>query len=126
MPLVMLAILVALPVLDIFATLRFAEALNVPGWLLFVPGVVVGITLFRRETSTLKHRFAAAMQSMALRPVIFDSGRRLLAAVLLLLPGFLSDVFALFLLLIPSRSVAQPATVSSGPSTVEGEYRRVE
>ena len=38
---------------------------------------------------------------MTLRPIVFDSGRRLLAALLLLAPGFLSDVFALFLLLIP-------------------------
>ena len=51
----------------------------------------------------------------------------LLAAVLLLAPGFLSDVFALFLLLIPSRAVAQPATATaSGPRTMDGEYRRVE
>lgn len=127
MPLVMLGILVALPMLDIYATLRLAEALNVPGWMLFVPGVIFGVTIFKRETRNLRSRFAAAMQSMTLRPIVFDSGRRLLAAVLLLTPGFLSDVFALFLLLIPSRAVTQPATVvASGPQTMDGEYRRVE
>lgn len=127
MPLVMLGILVALPMLDIYATLRLAEALNVPGWMLFVPGVIFGVTIFKRETRNLRSRFAAAMQSMTLRPIVFDSGRRLLAALLLLAPGFLSDVFALFLLLIPSRAVAQPATVvASGPQTMDGEYRRVE
>jgi len=127
MPLVMLGILVALPMLDIYATLRLAEALNVPGWTLFVPGVIFGVTIFKRETRNLRSRFAAAMQSMTLRPIVFDSGRRLLAALLLLAPGFLSDVFALFLLLIPSRAVAQPATVAaSGPQTMDGEYRRVE
>ena len=127
MPLVMLGILVALPMLDIYATLRLAEALNVPGWTLFVPGVIFGGTIFKRETRNLRSRFAAAMQSMTLRPIVFDSGRRLLAALLLLAPGFLSDVFALFLLLIPSRAVAQPATVvASGPQTMDGEYRRVE
>jgi len=123
----MLGILVALPVLDIYATLRFAEALNVPGWALFVPGLIFGVAVFKRETRNLRTRFASAMQSMTLRPIVFDSGRRLLAAVLLLLPGFLSDVFALFLLLIPSRSIAQPATVAaSGPQTMDGEFRRVE
>ena len=127
MPLVMLGILVALPMLDIYATLRLAEALNVPGWMLFVPGVIFGVTIFKRETRNLRSRFAAAMQSMTLRPIVFDSGRRLLAALLLLAPGFLSDVFALFLLLIPSRAVAQPATVTaSGPRTMDGEFRRVE
>jgi UPF0716 family protein affecting phage T7 exclusion len=123
----MLGILVALPMLDIYATLRLAEALNVPGWTLFVPGVIFGVTIFKRETRNLRSRFAAAMQSMTLRPIVFDSGRRLLAALLLLATGFLSDVFALFLLLIPSRAVTQPATVvASGPQTMDGEYRRVE
>ena len=127
MPLVMLGILVALPMLDIYATLRLAEALNVPGWALFVPGVIFGVTIFKRETRNLRSRFAAAMHSMTLRPIVFDSGRRLIAAVLLLAPGFLSDMFALFLLLIPSRAVAQPAAVAaSGPQTMDGEYRRVD
>jgi UPF0716 family protein affecting phage T7 exclusion len=57
----------------------------------------------------------------------------------LLLPGFVSDVFALFLLLIPDRSLAMQtagSTTSANPSpnpqrrkdasVVDGEYRRVE
>jgi UPF0716 family protein affecting phage T7 exclusion len=83
----------------------------------------------KRETRTLKSRFVGAMQSMALHGMVFDSGRRMLAAVLLLTPGFLSDVFAVFLLLIPNRATPQPAAataVPTGPKTVEGEFRRVE
>jgi len=129
MPLVFLGILIALPVLDIYATLRFAEALNVPSWLLFAPGIMLGFVLMKRETRTLKSRFVGAMQSMALHGMVFDSGRRMLAAVLLLTPGFLSDVFAVFLLLIPNRAMPQPAAATAapaGPKTVEGEFRRVE
>ena len=47
MPLLWIGILVALPLLDIYATIRFAEALNVPGWALFVPGFVFGIGVLR-------------------------------------------------------------------------------
>lgn len=128
MPLVFLGILVALPVLDIYATLRFAEALNVPSWLLFVPGIMLGAALMKRETRMLKSRFVGAMQSLALHSMVFDSGRRMLAAALLLTPGFLSDVFAVFLLLIPNRAVSPPvvAVTPVGPKTVEGEFRRVE
>jgi UPF0716 family protein affecting phage T7 exclusion len=128
MPLVFLGILVALPVLDIYATLRFAEALNVPSWLLFVPGIMLGAALMKRETRMLKSRFVGAMQSLALHSMVFDSGRRMLAAALLLTPGFLSDVFAVFLLLIPNRAVSPPvvAVTPAGPKTVEGEFRRVE
>ena len=49
-------------------------------------------------------------------------------AVLLLTPGFVSDLFALFLLLVPNRAIPQTAvaTPAPGPKTVDGEFRRVE
>lgn len=129
MALILLGILVALPVLDIYATFRVAESLNVPGWALFVPGFVFGILLMKRETQTLKSRFVAALASVGVHGVVFDSGRRLLAAVLLLLPGLASDLFALLLLMVPNRT-PQPAaatvTAAPGPKTMDGEFRRVE
>ena len=128
MPLVLLGILVALPVLDIYATLRLAEALNVPGLALFIPGIACGVMLMKRETRTLRAKFVGALQTMALQGMMFDSGRRMLAAVLLLLPGMVSDLFAVFLLLVPNRAMPQPAVASapSSPKTVDGEFRRVE
>ncbi len=121
MPFIFLAILVGLPVLDIYATLRFAETLGVPGIAMFLPGLVAGVMLMKRETRSLKSRFAGAIQSMSLNAVAFDSGRRLLAALLFVLPGFMSDVFGLFLLLIPDRSLAMPG--ASGSATTGGFSR---
>ncbi len=128
MPLLLLAILVAMPVLDIYATVRLAEALNVPGLALFVPGLIFGVLLMKRESRTLRSQFVGAMQSMALQGLVFDSGRRMLAAVLLLFPGFVSDLFAVFLLLVPNRSLPQAAaaSVQPGSNTVDGEFRRVD
>ena len=128
MPLVLLGILVALPILDIYCTLRLAEALNVPGLLLFVPGVIFGIVVMKRETRTLRAQFIGALQTMAVQGMVFDSGRRMLAAVLLLLPGMVSDLFAVFLLLVPNRAMPLPAAASPSPmpKTVDGEFRRVE
>ena len=128
MPMVLLGILVALPVLDIYATLRVAEALNVPSILLFAPGVFFGIMVMKRETRTLRARFVGALQTMAVQGMVFDSGRRMLAAVLLLSPGFVSDLFAVFLLLVPNRSMPQSAAAAAQTSskTVDGEFRRVE
>ncbi|MBC7711203.1 MAG: FxsA family protein [Rhizobacter sp.] len=128
MPLVLLGILIALPILDIYATLRVAEALNVPGILLFAPGVIFGIVVMKRETRTLRSQFAGALQTMAVQGLVFDSGRRMLAAVLLLSPGFVSDLFAVFLLLVPNRAMPQPAVAAAqtGAKTVDGEFRRVE
>jgi UPF0716 protein FxsA len=128
MPLILLGILVALPVLDIYATLRLAEALNVPGLALFIPGVIFGVLVMKRETRTLRAQFVGALQTMALQGMVFDSGRRMLAAVLLLLPGMVSDLFAVFLLLVPNRALPVPASASASamPKTVDGEFRRVE
>ena len=128
MPLVLLGILIALPVLDIYATLRVAEALNVPAILLFVPGVIFGIVVMKRETRSLRAQFVGALQTMAVQGMVFDSSRRMLAAVLLLFPGFVSDLFAVFLLLVPNRAMPQvaAATAQTGSKTVDGEFRRVE
>lgn len=123
-----LGILVALPVLDIYATLRLAEALNVPGLALFIPGAIFGVVVMKRETRTLRAQFVGALQTMAVHGMVFDSGRRMLAAVLLMLPGMVSDLFAVFLLLVPNRSLPLPVAASPSvvPKTVDGEFRRVE
>lgn len=147
MPLIFLALLIGLPILDIYATLRFAEALGVPGILLFIPGLVAGVVVLTREAKSLRVRFTGAIQSLSLHTAVFDSGRRLLAALLFLAPGFVSDVFAVFLLLIPNRALAssngvsgmgrmtgmndtvgRPPTRGGGGnnSVVDGEYRRVD
>ena len=73
--------------------------------------------------------FVAALASVGVRGVVFDSGRRLLAAVLLLLPGLASDLFALLLLMVPNRTpqtAAATVAPAPGPKTMDGEFRRVE
>ncbi len=127
MPLMFILILVALPLADIYASLRLAEWLNVPGWLVFIPGVLAGLSLMRRESRLLQSRFAAALADLSLPGLVFDSGRRMAAGLLLLLPGLISDVFGVFLLLMPNRTHAMAARTSPGTRTVvEGEYRRVD
>ena len=141
MPLIILALLIGLPILDIYATLRFAEALGVPGILLFIPGLVAGAMVLTREARSLRSRFIGTIQSLSLHAAVFDSGRRLLAALFFLAPGFVSDVFAVFLLLIPNRALAAPGPSAEVPqrgprtgsrhgattiSVVDGEYRRVD
>jgi UPF0716 protein FxsA len=143
MPLIFVGILLALPTLDIYATLRLAQALDVPGLLMFIPGIVAGILLMRRETSSLRSRFTGAVQTMGFQSFVFDSGRRMIAGALLLIPGVISDLVAIFLLSMPNRSLqpisagsqgetrrpktTSPAAEQTGAgATVDGEYRRVE
>jgi UPF0716 protein FxsA len=55
-----------------------------------------------------------------------DSARTVLAGLLLVFPGVVSDLIALTLLLLPSRRVvAEPVhRRSSGGTLIEGEFRR--
>ena len=58
---------------------------------------------------------------------LFDSGRKVLAGFLLLLPGVISDVLALVLLALPlniGRSGYAPSSAAAGRAAIEGEYRR--
>ena len=63
---------------------------------------------------------------------LLDSCRRILAALLLILPGIVSDVIALLLLLLPINLGAplatQPAGLSRGfgRDSLEGDFHRVD
>jgi UPF0716 protein FxsA len=63
---------------------------------------------------------------------LLDSGRRILAALLLILPGIISDVIALLLLLLPINLGAPLAAQSAGigrgfgRDAIEGDFRRSE
>jgi UPF0716 protein FxsA len=64
---------------------------------------------------------------------LFDSGRKVLAALFLILPGVLSDLIALLLLMLPINVGApySPQTVSAGfgvrrSDALEGDYRRID
>ena len=66
---------------------------------------------------------------------IVDSGRKVLAGFLLLMPGIASDLIALALLLLPinlgNRFGPQPAAAGraragTGTEAIEGTYRRVD
>ncbi|KIL97885.1 FxsA protein [Paramagnetospirillum magnetotacticum MS-1] len=69
-------------------------------------------------------------------PAVFDGICLTLAGVLLMLPGFISDGFALLLLLPPVRALllqaivaravvigAQAPASSSGPTVIDGDYQ---
>jgi hypothetical protein len=64
---------------------------------------------------------------------LFDSGRKVLAGMLLILPGILSDVMALALLALRfnlgSQYAPSPATAGDFPNgrkSIDGEYRRLD
>jgi UPF0716 protein FxsA len=118
---VLLAIVLTFPVIDLLATVRFARWTGVPLWMWLGLSTVAGFVLLRNQRLAFRSATAAAMhgQQLALRG-LFDSGRKVLAGFLFLLPGIVSDLMALLLLgRSPPRGIAAGAPTRSTASTSE-------
>jgi len=130
-----LAILLAFPVADVWLTTRVARWSGVPVWVLLLGSFLAGLLLLRNERTAFRTRTVAALRGdQALMRGLLDSGRKVLAAFLLMLPGLVSDVMALTLLLLPlnvGRAFApQPVMAGRGArpayDAIDGDYRRVD
>jgi UPF0716 protein FxsA len=129
MRLVVLLIVLIFPVLDVLATIRFARWTGVPTLVWLAASALAGMALLRHERVAFRARTLAALRGD--RPLLrgqLDSARKILAALLLILPGIISDLLALLLLLLPFNLggpfAPQPAGVGRG--SFDGEYRRVD
>lgn len=133
MRLIVLLIVLSFPVLDVLATMRFARWTGIPTLAWLAASAVAGALLLRNERMSFRAKTLAALRGdQPLLRGLLDSGRRILAALLLILPGIISDVIALLLLLLPINLGAPFATQSAGigrsfgHETIEGDYRRTE
>ena len=109
-----LGILLAFPAADLYVTARVARWAGIPIWVFLGGSFVVGMVLLRNERIAFRAQTVAALhgEQLVLRGVL-DSGRKVLAGFLLLLPGLVSDLIALTLLALPLNVGAAP-----------GEFRR--
>jgi UPF0716 protein FxsA len=133
MRLIVLLIVLSFPVLDVLATMRFARWTGIPTLAWLAASAVAGALLLRNERMSFRAKTLAALRGdQPLLRGLLDSGRRILAALLLILPGIISDVIALLLLLLPINLGVPFATQSAGigrafgRETIEGDYRRTE
>jgi UPF0716 protein FxsA len=130
---ILLAIVLTFPVIDLIATVRFARWTGVPVWMWIAMSTTAGFVLLRNERVAFRANTAAAMhgEQFALRG-LFDSGRKVLAGVLFILPGVISDLMALILLALPLNvgHDLEPQTANSHrhrrPHAFDGESRRVD
>ena len=137
MRIIYLLIVLAFPLLDLLATLRIANWTGVPLWTWLGLPLIVGFLTLHNERVEFRARTIAALRGdhAALRD-LFDSGRKVLAGFLLILPGVISDCLALALLAFPLNLGAagcapgMRATRGPGPArgrtTIDGEYRRLQ
>ena len=122
--LVMLIVLI-FPVLDVIATMRFAKWTGIPLMALLLGSAIAGSLLLRHERVAFRAKTLAAMRGdQPLLRGLLDSGRKVLAAILLIVPGIVSDLMALTLLLLPINLGASWARL--GGNTLDGDYRRLD
>jgi UPF0716 protein FxsA len=130
-----LAILLAFPVADLYLTARLARWTGVPLWIWLACSLLTGLVLLRNERIEFRARTVAALHGEQwLMRGLLDSGRKVLAGLLLIVPGIVSDVIALTLLALPlniGRGFA-PQPVGGGRwqhgefDAIDGDYRRID
>ena len=128
MRLFIILILLAFPVLEIWLIIDLTAQY---GWW-FIAYLVIVTFLGWRLIQEEKQLFAGRMmqtlaQSASPGSALFGSVKNLIAGILLLIPGLMTDGIAVILLLIPSTSSPSKAAFKQGAANddvIEGEYTR--
>ena len=133
---IVLTIVLAFPLADLYLTTRVARWSGIPLWVWLGGFFVAGALLLNNERNEFRMKTVAALHGE--QPVmrgLLDSGRRVLAGLLLMLPGIASDIVALVLLALPlnvGRSY-EPLAAGAGRgarrrnfNAIDGDYRRID
>ena len=122
--LLILLILLGFPALEIYVLAKLA---GTAGWWLLpwlLSGAVVGGWLVREAGAMLPLRLLAAMQSgHSLSFSLLIGFRTVLAGLLLIFPGVVSDFLALILLLLPHPKATMPTAAND--DVIDGEWTQV-
>ena len=127
MRLLLIGILLGFPVLEGLVLLRLADQVGwwVLGWV--VLAACAGMALIKEARFALVARLAAGFaQGRFAIAALTDSARTVLAGLLLIFPGVVSDLIALTLLLLPGPRVVTETVVRRPVhgNLIEGEFRR--
>jgi UPF0716 protein FxsA len=127
MRLILFAILLGFPLLEAVVLVQLSHTL---GWWILawvVLAAVAGMALIKEARFALVARLAAGLaQGQFPISALTDSARTVIAGLLLVYPGVISDVIALTLLLWPSSRVGAESVTRRQVrgNYIEGEFRR--
>lgn len=127
MRLLLISILLGFPLLEAVVLVRLSQTLGwwVLAWV--VLSACAGMALIKEARFTLLARLAAGLAEGEFSiTALSHSARTVLAGLLLIFPGVVSDLIAITILLLPGPRVAQQGAVrrSGGGAVIEGEFRR--
>lgn len=128
MRLFMLLILLAFPILEIWLIIELTAKY---GWWFITYLLIVtflGLRLIKEEKQLFAGRMMQTLaQSANPGSALFGSVKNLIAGILFVIPGIITDGIAVILLLLPSTPSASNAAFKQGAANddvIEGEYRR--
>ncbi len=131
MRLIMTLVFLAFPIAEIWILIYLF--LQYGAWLLLylVATVLLGLQLIRDEKRLLSDKMMRNLsQGDSPIKVLFGSARNIIAGILLIIPGVITDLIAVVLLLMPvSKGATKSATFkqeASHENVIEGEFRREE
>jgi UPF0716 protein FxsA len=118
-------LLLSFPVIEIWGIFKLSALY---GWWFFLYMVLVsylGWRLIKEEKQLVFAKFMGAMsQSGNPIKVMIGSARNLFVGLLFIIPGVITDLFAIILLLIPIKNNDSQNINPSEENVIEGEYRR--
>lgn len=108
MPLLVIFFIVV-PILELYVIIQVGQAIGVvPTLVLLLADALLGSWLLKREGRGAWQRFNAALAARRFPgKEVADGVLIVIGGTLLLTPGFLTDIFGLFLLLPPTRAIAR-------------------
>lgn len=109
MPLLLILLFIALPLLELFVIVQVGQAIGALATFgLLVLGMVLGALLLRSQGRLAWRRFRTALSAGRVPAAeAIDGTLVVMGASLLIVPGFISDALGLLLLLPPTRFVAR-------------------
>lgn len=127
MRLLLMVILLGFPLLEVVVLVRLSETL---GWWILawvVLAACAGMALIKEARFAMLARLASGLAQGSFSIVaLTDSARTVLAGLLLIFPGVVSDLIAITLLLLPRRRFIADSAARRGAegNLIEGEFRR--
>jgi UPF0716 protein FxsA len=109
MPLILVLLFIVVPILELYVIIQVGQLIGVvPTLILLLADALLGSMLLKHEGRGAWRRFNEALAARRFPGrEVADGVLIVIGGTLLLTPGFLTDIFGLFLLLPPTRAIAR-------------------
>jgi len=109
MPLLLVLLFIVVPIAELYVIIQVGQAIGVvPTLVLLLADALLGSWLLKHEGRSAWRRFNEALASRRFPGrEVADGALIIVGGTLLLTPGFITDIFGLFLLLPPTRAISR-------------------